>query len=88
VRLEIKQELDEPGFFRQVRVGNWIHTFDYETGQGDWTWRPDIKTLLSTSATTIASDARFSKLMDSAPTVELKTERKAILLERIAARHG
>jgi hypothetical protein len=86
VRLEINEEYDEYPFFRQVRVGNWVHTFDYETGQGDWTWRPETKTSSNTSATTIASDARFSKLMDSAPTVELKTERKATLLERIAAR--
>jgi hypothetical protein len=53
VRLTIKQELDEPGFFRAVRVGNWIHWFSYATGGGAWTWNPDSK------ISTLASDCKI-----------------------------
>jgi hypothetical protein len=40
VRLEIKVEEDKYPFFRKVRIGEWLHTYDYETGEGEWTWRP------------------------------------------------
>jgi hypothetical protein len=86
MRLEIKEESDEYPHFRIVRLGSWLHVYSYETGEGDWIWRPVERPFSHTSATTIASDVRFSKLMDSALTAELKTQRKATLLERIAAR--
>jgi hypothetical protein len=40
MRLVVQTEHDEPGFFRAVRVGQWLHWFDYITRTGTWTWRP------------------------------------------------
>lgn len=42
--LKIKLLLDEPGFFRETRVGAWIHVLDYETGKGEWKYEPENKT--------------------------------------------
>lgn len=36
--------LDEPGFFRLVRVGNWFHVFDYADGTGEWYYKTDSLT--------------------------------------------
>ncbi len=29
---------DEPGFFREIRVGYWRLVTDHETGEGEWYW--------------------------------------------------
>lgn len=28
--------IDKPPFYRSVRMGSWLHIFDYETGEGRW----------------------------------------------------
>jgi len=33
--------LDERNFLRLTRVGNWFHTLNYETGEGEWAWAPE-----------------------------------------------
>ena len=50
MRLETELEMDEPGFFRAVRVGNWIHWFDYITGLGEWTYQPKWSSQMDTYA--------------------------------------
>lgn len=44
--LKIELLLDEPEFFRETRVGAWIHVLDYETGKGQWAYDPENKTCI------------------------------------------
>src|SRR5438477_7953347 len=38
VELKFELILDEPKFFREMRVGCWRWVHDYESGEGTWYW--------------------------------------------------
>ena len=36
--LKFELVLDEPGLFRDMRIGCWRYVLDYETLEGEWYW--------------------------------------------------
>lgn len=40
--------------YRQVRIGNWILTHDYETEEGKWEWSPDEESAIGIVADTVS----------------------------------